>query len=236
VNCLEFRRQLLIEPQQQGADFLDHAHECPTCGREYRRALEFEKRLSQALTIEPPQGLDSRILLTQQMARRKPRIRTWRRFQIAAGIILAAGVALFVEHLGSEHDKLDALRGEVVAHIEEEPASLLASNESATDRLRPLLATFGLKQLSSLGEVRYAGICDIGERKGIHIVVRGKTQPVTLILLPGERIKAPAQILTSRLEGIIVPTNYGSLAVVADPKEPVVPVLKRVQPAIAMGI
>ena len=236
MNCLEFRRQLLIEPRQQRADYLDHAHDCSTCGREYRRALEFERRLSQALVIESPPGLDSRILLTQQMARREPRTRTWRQFQVAAGILLALGVALFVEHLESDSDRVDGLRGEVVAHIEEEPASLLASGDIATDRLRPVLATFGLKQLASLGEVRYAGVCDIGKRKGIHIVVRGETQPVTLILLPGERIKAPAQIITAKFEGIIVPTNYGSLAVVADPKEPVAPVLKRVQPAIAMGI
>ena len=123
-----------------------------------------------------------------------------------------------------------------MAHIEEEAASLLTSDYIGSDRLHSLLAPFGLKQLASLGEVRYAGVCIIGKRKGIHLVVRGETQPVTLILLPGERIKAPARISTAAYAGMIVPTNYGSLAVVADPAEPVAPVLKRVQPAIAMGI
>lgn len=236
MNCLEFRRQLLIEPRQQRTELLDHARDCPSCCREYRRALEFEKRLSEALAIASPAGLDSRILLGQQMARRKPRARTWRQLQIAAGILLALGIALLSEHLGSDNDRVNELRGEVVAHIEDEPATLQASGNIEADRMNSLFATFGLKQLGSLGEVRYAGICDIGERKGIHIVVQGKTRPVALVLLPGERIRTPAPIRTLSLTGVIVPTEYGSLAVVADPKEPVAPVLKRVKPAIVVGI
>ncbi len=61
-----------------------------------------------------------------------------------------------------------------MAHIEEEAASLLTSDYIGSDRLHSLLAPFGLKQLASLGEVRYAGVCIIGKRKGIHLVVRGE--------------------------------------------------------------
>ena len=183
-----------------------------------------------------PRGSIQGYFSPNRWRQREPKTRAWGPIQVAAGILLVLGVALFVEHLGSESDQVDGLRGEVVAHIEEEPASILAFGDIVPGRLHLLLATFGLKQLASLGEIRYAGICDIGKRKGIHIVVRGEARPVTLILLLGERIKAPVQILIARFEGVIVPTNYGSLAVVADPNEAVAPVLKRVQPAIAMGI
>ncbi|NBC47421.1 MAG: DUF3379 family protein [Gammaproteobacteria bacterium] len=60
MNCLAFRRQLLIDPQQQDADFRAHAEVCTTCAQALQRALEIEASLYRALIQEYPEraGID----------------------------------------------------------------------------------------------------------------------------------------------------------------------------------
>jgi hypothetical protein len=60
VNCLAFRRQLLIDPRQQDADFRAHAEVCATCAQALQRALDLEESLFNALIQEYPEraGID----------------------------------------------------------------------------------------------------------------------------------------------------------------------------------
>jgi hypothetical protein len=60
VNCLAFRRQLLIDPQQQDADFRAHAEACATCAQALQRALDLDASLFRALIQEYPErgGVD----------------------------------------------------------------------------------------------------------------------------------------------------------------------------------
>jgi len=52
VNCLSFRRQLLVDPYHRKADLQAHAAGCAPCARALRRALAFEDRLKAALLLE----------------------------------------------------------------------------------------------------------------------------------------------------------------------------------------
>jgi hypothetical protein len=52
VNCLAFRRQLLIDPQGLKADLTAHSARCAGCARALQRAMAFETSLKAALLIE----------------------------------------------------------------------------------------------------------------------------------------------------------------------------------------
>lgn len=52
MNCLSFRRQLLIDPQGQQADLQAHAAQCAPCARALKRALAFEASLKAALLLD----------------------------------------------------------------------------------------------------------------------------------------------------------------------------------------
>lgn len=52
MNCLSFRRQLLIDPQYWNADLKAHAEQCATCARARERALAFEASLYNALLMD----------------------------------------------------------------------------------------------------------------------------------------------------------------------------------------
>jgi hypothetical protein len=52
VNCLSFRRQLLVDPQGRQADLQAHAAGCAPCARALQRALAFESSLKAALLLD----------------------------------------------------------------------------------------------------------------------------------------------------------------------------------------
>lgn len=54
LDCLRFRRRLLIDPWCQDPDLLRHVAHCPRCTRAAKRAFLFESKLRAALEQEYP--------------------------------------------------------------------------------------------------------------------------------------------------------------------------------------
>ena len=52
MNCLSFRRQLLVDPQGRQAELQAHAAQCAPCARALERALAFEASLKAALLLD----------------------------------------------------------------------------------------------------------------------------------------------------------------------------------------
>ncbi|MEA3641244.1 MAG: hypothetical protein VBE63_15070 [Lamprobacter sp.] len=59
MNCLSFRRQLLVDPQGRQADLQAHAAQCAPCARALQRALAFEASLKAALLLDYADGDDA---------------------------------------------------------------------------------------------------------------------------------------------------------------------------------
>ena len=119
MNCVEFRRQLAIDPHASAADFVQHRAECPRCAEAHARALTFEHGLARALNVAVPAQLAEAILFAQTTAERRRRtgLRRISMFAVAAALVLAIGVVGMraeakplsvqaVEHLRKEEDVL----------------------------------------------------------------------------------------------------------------------------------
>jgi hypothetical protein len=52
MNCLTFRRQLMVDPQHWDDALKTHAEQCAACGRARERALAFEASLFAALLLD----------------------------------------------------------------------------------------------------------------------------------------------------------------------------------------
>ena len=66
-------------------------------------------------------------------------------------------------------------------------------------------------------------------RHGAHLVFSETAGPVPVLIMPGERTAAAERIDSRGFTGVVVPTEYGSLAVIGEAPESVEPVLLRVQ-------
>ena len=88
MNCLEFRRQLAVDPKTRDAVFLQHKQECPRCAEAYARAMLFEASLAEAMAVPVPENLAERILFAQATEQRKQaRVNRGRWIQYAAAAI-----------------------------------------------------------------------------------------------------------------------------------------------------
>jgi hypothetical protein len=68
------------------------------------------------------------------------------------------------------------------------------------------------------------------------MVVPGKRGPITVLIMPGEYLMQPRQVRSSRFSGVIVPTVYGSMAVVGEKLEPVEKVVEKMRRTIIWDV
>jgi hypothetical protein len=225
MTCREFRRWLMIDPNRRDEQFLDHLGQCQECAWEAERAWEFEKKLLAAFDAEPPEGL------VQAPA---PPPMEFRRWALATGLSLALGLSAW---LGIHSGLYPGLRTElsvvVLEHIKNEPDSLRVDRKLSAGAMELMLSDLGARLTADPGPVRYMGRCHIREQYGLHLVLPGKRGPVTVLLMPGEHVPERRLLDSVSFSGVIVPTDYGSMAVVGSRREPVESVIERMQKSVA---
>ena len=228
MNCLEFRRTLLENPAEESNQFMDHLASCDNCAKEYNRAQEFEATLKEALLIDTPDNLSERILLSQQMQKKRSIVsKPW--MAIAASIALFSASIFFAfntTHINNE------LGQTALHHILDERPHLHESNNVSTQKLAELVGDMGGQLTASLGQVNFAGRCQIRKYKGLHLVLSGEKGAVTVLLMPKEYSEAE-HIQGERFQGSLIPTSYGSMAVIGEQGEDTIRIGKRVMNALS---
>jgi len=222
LSCAEFRRRLQVEPERYDTAMLQHAERCDACARWDRQAAHFERALRQALDVEPPEALERRILDTWETHRkdfRRPGRAGYspRAWSLATSLALALGIAVWVGLKPSApYPQPRSIENLVLQHVNAElehlqPAGVLHHSEVA-----PVLKALGGELVGRLGAVSFAGVCDLQHRRIAHLVVRGEQGAVTLLFLPEFFVSAQTSIRSRRFSGLILPADFGSLAVVGD--------------------
>jgi hypothetical protein len=206
MNCLEFRHACLTEPDSRDSEFRAHAETCRACQVFLEEQRQMEERLRRILAVAPPAGLAARVMLKQSFAPRH-----WVPHLAVAATVLMAIAATSVTYLWNRPLSLEA---EVLAHIQAEPEALVVQGPAEADKLVAVLRALGAQLDSVPGEVRYAGICDIRRRPGAHLVLAGERGPITVLLLPDELVPRRITVGDASLEGVVLPVDGGSLAIV----------------------
>lgn len=237
MNCLEFRHHLLTSPQTVNPAFTQHcATSCPACAREAQQARRFEQQLRAAVTVEIPEGLQARILLAQVLD--KPQ-RSWRRhgLAMAASLLLAVVIAGGLGYRSIGFIQPNDLQTAVFKHVNDELDHLHEDRNLHLGQLTGLFSQFGARVDEGIGKVNYAGRCNIRNHTGLHLVVPGRLGPVTVLFMPDEPVSMRQSRRTERFWAVIVPTDYGSLAVIGEQGETALDeVLAKVSRSVTWGI
>lgn len=214
MNCLEFRRRVLTEPGNIGAEAIAHRQQCSTCHQFDEQIRRLDRGIYEALNVDVPEGLGSRVLLNQSLDSRRHRQRHLRRAAIAASILVILGVVLFQMPL--RHASLDQA---VVSHIEGEVDQVRDMSRSGPvdpSDLRKVLHQVRADIHSPLGNVVFAENCIIDGKLIAHFVVEDAGRQYTVILVPWQDLDHAIPIDQAAWRGMITPHATGSLAVVAD--------------------
>lgn len=201
MNCEEFRTLVGAEPNTTRPEVLAHAEQCAECAR-YREEMQAMDRLiyrALAVDVQPAPA--------PELPRSSPRI--WR---IAASVLITAIAVAFTSiWLLTPRDTFAT---EVIAHIQEEPDSLLMTSESVSDEsIEKILSRAGMRLKPGVALVSYATPCTFHGRLSPHLVVQTQRGPVTVLVLP-EEPQRPRQVINEEgFEGVVLPAPRGVIVV-----------------------
>jgi hypothetical protein len=216
MNCLEFRRRTTIDPLANDAELMTHEAECPGCASYARemRAQEFALRAA-LKDITPPAGLAERVVLAAHYEQQAGHRRRWW-YGAAASLLLMVGVSMVnVFHNAHQRAQQD-LAQSVLRHIADEAHHLHEVSAVSRGRLHWVFQRFGARLVEDIGRVNFAAECLMRHRNGVHLVLPGRLGPVTVFFMPGEITDGAVPIDSAQMTGRIVPTAWGSIAVVGE--------------------
>jgi hypothetical protein len=146
----------------------------------------------------------------------------WRRaLPVAACLMLVLSLVLYYRpdlNVELEHEIFAHVYGEQRFLDNKADISLSEVNTKMDDVLGTHLQnSAAIKNLA----VRFADDCWIANAKALHLIVKGETGPVTLIMIPGSVAASEFKIADERFRGIVTPTSGGTLVILGNQQEPI---------------
>ena len=221
MNCLDIRRHLLADPNSHDEAIHSHIKECVECARFANDLMAFESDLNHASKVEVPEGLASRILLRQRLSVEQKRRK---QFGMATAAVFLLGFVVVISGFltnGSGGSDSQSLAQVVLQHVNDELHHLQDHKNLSIQQLNSVLENHGNKFKALPGRtINYAGACPIRDRQGAHVIVGSPSGPITVLFMPGEFVGERAQLQDERFQGVIIPTEQGSMAIIAeDPQQ-----------------
>jgi hypothetical protein len=220
VNCQHATLLIGADPYATSPELSEHLQSCRSCAEFQREMLGLEANIRRALEGAPPEipadrpkARVSDIRDAQRAAsvtRRRTRHTGWRGWAVAASVALVVLAALWVARPS------DTLAHDVVLHVTDEPNSWDSTQPVDTASLAALLRKTGVVDSNVTSQsVMYAQRCLFRGHFVSHLVIRTASGPITVMLLPDEHVTARKAFHESGYSGVIVPTDHGSIAVLA---------------------
>jgi hypothetical protein len=234
MNCEEYRQAIGADPAFDGG--AGHLSECEACQAIRREMLELDVKIRDALSIKVPNlelpSLDEAVIddtaadnVVALDSRRRISTPAW--FAVAATVVIAAFVGVRFGGLGGA--SYDSLAEEVLAHVTHEPAALVPTDKRVTDDKLHRVVPATIAELDrSAGLITYAETCPISGNDVPHLVIQGERGPITIMLLPDEKISAAIPLNDENSHGVILPVGDGSIAIVGSREEKLEEVQKHI--------
>ncbi len=229
MNCIDVRRILAATPASREPDVLRHLQQCQSCARYAEREKLLSARIDRQLNVAVPDGLTSRIMLQQRLTEEK-RYRRHRDYwqALAASVLLAVGLIAGMFMVNYPY----SLEEVALAHVRDEPMALQVEDNIQLTQLNDLLAPYNLKLQQAIGRVAFAMPCRIRQYVGAHLVMEGEYGKVTVLIMPGEYVIARKALQGRDLQGLLIPMDGGSIAIIAQAREPLGTIETRISQAL----
>ena len=178
MNCEQYRQAVAADPSFDGA--AEHVSVCAECRafRDEMRALDagIAKALQlelPALTLPELPSIGAQDKVVSIASRRSPPKARW--FALAASVMLAAviGIRMFAVDV----DNI-SLADEVLAHLDHDPAALVASTTPVSDEALIKVVPESVAHMDhDAGLITYAHSCVINGKTVPHLVIQGELRP-----------------------------------------------------------
>ncbi len=230
-TCEEYREAIAANPSFDGG--AAHLSQCAACQAFRSEMLVLDRNIERALAISVPE-FDLPEL--PDLDTSKVTAISTRRFATPAWLAVAATVTLaaFIgfQMLGNDLSS-GTLSQQIISHIEHEPYAFRVNDKAVSDRrlARVVPATIATMDHDA-GLITYAQSCIINGRVVPHLVIQGERGPVTILLMPEEKVSAAQLFGDDNIQGIILPVGDGSIAIVGEAGERLDEIQERVRNSV----
>lgn len=237
MNCEEYRYAVTVDPAFGGG--VQHAAVCADCRAYQQEMLGLNLKIARAMQIDtPPPAVPELPAIETTKVRplrsSGPSRQAMLWYAVAATVVLGVSLSL---RLSGPFASYDSLADEVIAHLDHEPGALRVTDTPVSERrlLRTVPATLArFDRDASL--ITYAQSCVINGKRVPHLVIQGERGPVTILLLPEEKIDAVTPLEGVNVQGVILPVGNGSVAIIGDREEALGPLQDTVLQAVTWTI
>jgi hypothetical protein len=220
MNCDDYQQAVGADPSFDGG--VEHRNECAACQAYRSDLLALDEQIRRALTLAVPElavpTLDN-VAAENVVAlpgRRRNSAPAW--IAIAATVLLAAFVGIRIA--GDNGISDEQLASEVLAHVDHEPMALRATDVAVPDaHLREVVPANLAAMDHSAGLITFAETCPINGNNIPHLVIQGRAGPVTILLLPEEKVSGVIELEDEFKHGVILPVGDGSVAIIGTKEE-----------------
>ena len=198
-----------------------------------KKMQALDLRIARALQIDvPPLVMPELPDVDDKVAalpvRRRSKAPLW--FAVAATVVLGLSIALRMSSFFVEYD---SLADEVLAHLDHEPRSLVVTDVPVSDRrlqraVPASMAVFDRDETL----ITYANPCIINGKRVPHLVVQGQHGPITILLMPEEKVAEKTPLDGATVHGVILPVGEGSIAIIGPREEALEPIQENVRASL----
>ena len=236
MNCLEFRRVRMTEPDLLTPEASEHLNECVDCERFFSEMENFDKSLQSAVDIPTPGNLKTRIKLRQAFQQPDLPQRSFRpwRHALAASLFLAvAAGGAFGYKIYNDTAIAREFRVAALDYLDHQLPLLKLEESVSRAKVARLVGSFGGHITGDVSNVQLAELCAVGDRPAAHLIVPGEQGPVSLIYTTEATVWRTAAIEDEMYQGIHVPTQSGSMAVFGEQDESLDQIVKQLGKSIS---
>jgi hypothetical protein len=211
MNYSEFRRQLGTDPGSRDPAYLRARQSSVEFIQAAAESDLFERRLRRALAVDAPPDLVS--CLKEMGA---PGVRApipWRRYALAAGVLLAIAAAGVSWRMNPRYDSVEQY---VAFHYSHDGPGLLAQGGGhLADNVDEVLTRFHVtltpEARQMVGLIKF---CPTPRGRGAHIVLNTPRGPITVIFMPGTTVTDGEMMVFDGMQAQLVVLTHGSAAVI----------------------
>ena len=214
MDELEFRRRIYADPETTDSDVVEAAKADDNKRHFWNEQKQLDKQLKQALKVDVPEDLASKLIWQQsadEFTRYKRRSRWY--LAMAASVAFTVGIALTMWH----HKPL-SIGGQALAHMQyadmEQAHSLLPVD---LNMVNAKLASFGASFNEMLDGVEVANYCHLSTVRSLHLIVDTPQGKMSVFVVP-ERgdVTVPSEFADKQYRGESLKLQRANVMIVGD--------------------
>lgn len=219
MNCLDFRRAILADPNNLDAECRQHEAGCAECASYLKSVKRTDDELKASLDVNMPQDLIARLELNTRLVEESRQRSRAKGLALVASVFVAAVLVVMTvgqrfawqQQIGQDYQSL--LAG-VAEHMHEVPVTPVWDASTANQSVRKVLANYDHRlSFNDMPNLTFGKICPMGKYRGLHAGLQTVHGLITFAYIKGEPVKETHTLMYEGQNAKVKPVKGGNLII-----------------------